>query len=492
MHVRKISLHLRGAEERIQMPPNDIGLDSRKQSRSANGPHGAAKDRLMLISADCHFGLPMPAYKQYLPSNLHGALDDWIREGKTAHDVMRKSTMLTAQSYGMPEATPSPAQEETIAHFMSRFALSREEAVDWVLHSTCRLGPEVNDSDARMAVMDADGVAAEVLIQQQDIPFGGDAAQNQEDWIFDIEAGWNDVSPEMMMDGARAYHRALVDICSAAPDRRVGLSTVPTLKDMDRAIEEVKWAADHGLKGVLIMPSGMRQNLPALYHPHYDRFWAACVDYDMPVHWHVGPTDFRYGTSKNAGLVMGFEIFWWAHRPLWHLMFGGVLKNYPKLQMVFTELAAQWVPRALEIMDSKFVEEPEGYGAVLPAKPSEMWRTNCHVGVSCMSHAEAHLAPRIGIETVMFGTDFPHQEMTWPHSGAYINKIMGDMEESQVRAMCGTNAAKLYGFDIEKLKPVAERVGHPVEEILNPEGSFAKLYEQNPLSLRGDRFGDVL
>jgi hypothetical protein len=143
-------------------------------------------------------------------------------------------------------------------------------------------------------------------------------------------------------------------------------------------------------------------------------------------------------------------------------------------------------------MDAQYIERPHSYGAVLPAKPSEIWRTNCHLGASCMSRAEAQLASQIGVETMMFGTDFPHQEMTWPHSGAYLNKIMHGLPESDIRAICGENAARLYGFDVAKLSQVADHIGHRMEDILSADGEFVKARDKYPWGLNGNRFSDVL
>jgi len=458
-------------------------------------------DRLMLISADCHWGLEPARYRPYVDSKYHSDFDQWLEHGPVPAAIHAEGNRRMAAAFGVTDPPLAGEQAELAERLHEHFPdLAESEARDWIRESTNAFRPEISDPALRMKEMEADGVCAEFIIQQQGLPFFADAAQNQLDVIFDIPSNWDSISTELMMAGARAYHRAVADFVSAAPDRMIGLSTVPTLADVDRAVEELTWAAEHGLRGVLVPADEIRRGLPPLYDQRYDRFWAACVDLNMPVHWHVGASPIRYGTSKHAGTVNGFEIFFWAHRPLWLMMLGGVFGRHPGLKLVFTEQTVEWLPRALDAMDRR-VEHvissgnglaPGNPGAPLPAKPSELWRSNCMMGASCMSREEALLAEGIGVETMMFGTDYPHQETVWPHSGAYINQVMKGLSEGDIRAMCGENAARAYGFDVEKLRPVAERIGHRMEDVLDPQGPLAREAQKYPRAGRADRFGSTL
>jgi len=101
-------------------------------------------------------------------------------------------------------------------------------------------------------------------------------------------------------------------------------------------------------------------------------------------------------------------------------MLGGVFGRFPDLKLVFTEQTVEWLPRALQAMDRRIEHviasgnglAPGNPGSPLPAMPSELWRSNCMMGASCMSREEAQLAEGIGVQTLMFGTDYPHQETT--------------------------------------------------------------------------------
>ncbi|MEE8165682.1 MAG: amidohydrolase family protein, partial [Myxococcota bacterium] len=76
----------------------------------------------------------------------------------------------------------------------------------------------------------------------------------------------------------------------------------------------------------------------------------------------------------------------------------------------------------------------------------------------------------IGVERVCWGTDYPHYEGTYPHSRLAIRHTFHDVDPAETRAMLGGNAAELYGFDIEKLAPLVDKIGPRPEEVRQPLG----------------------
>jgi hypothetical protein len=83
-----------------------------------------------------------------------------------------------------------------------------------------------------------------------------------------------------------------------------------------------------------------------------------------------------------------------------------------------------------------------------------------------MTRLECELREGIGIDRIMFGTDYPHVEGTWPNTAARLRHTFGGLPEAEVRAMLGENAAEAYGFDLEKLDPLAGQVGPEVSNLL--------------------------
>ena len=100
-----------------------------------------------------------------------------------------------------------------------------------------------------------------------------------------------------------------------------------------------------------------------------------------------------------------------------------------------------------------------GYKRHLRMKPSEYFRRNVRVGSSAMSRREAELRHEIGLETIMWGTDYPHPEGTWPITRRMMIDVFHGLPDDEIASMLGGNAAEFYQFDVEKLMPLAQRIG---------------------------------
>ena len=91
-----------------------------------------------------------------------------------------------------------------------------------------------------------------------------------------------------------------------------------------------------------------------LYEPALDPFWAVCSELQMPVHRHSIMVSPAAGPKSGAGapLVGLHEAYWFAHRGLSHLIFGGVFQRHPELKFVFTETACYWVQPELQAIEA--------------------------------------------------------------------------------------------------------------------------------------------
>ncbi len=116
---------------------------------------------------------------------------------------------------------------------------------------------------------------------------------------------------------------------------------------------------------------------------------------------------------------------------------GGALDRHPTLKIVFTELGSDWIMRGLDYMDFVVTKEPR-FAALakgqLSMLPSEYWHRQGYVGASMMSQTEMGLRHRLGVDTVMFGTDFPHGEGTWGKTTRYIQALCTDGGVSEAEA----------------------------------------------------------
>lgn len=325
------------------------------------------------------------------------------------------------------------------------------------------------DSDRRLADLDAEGTACEVLFPNTVPPFFPTGvviapAPSPEDFPRRVA-------------GLRAHNRWLIDFVAQAPFRRVGLAQI-ALNDVDEAVADVVWAKENGLHGILL--PGVSPDTPwidPLFSAAYDPLWAACQDLEMSITHHAGGSGIpNYGAHDAAITMFVLEAPFFANRALWHLIMSGVFERFPGLRFVMTEQGAAWVPEALERMDNIHNSMVRGRigeigmpaSGALPHKPSDYFRRNCFLGSSFPSPRQAESFREIGLDKCMWGSDYPHNEATSPYSIESIRHSFAGWSESDLRKVLAENAASVYHIDLEALQPIADRIGPTVAQIATP------------------------
>jgi len=327
------------------------------------------------------------------------------------------------------------------------------------------------DDARRISEQEADGVVAEVLFPNTIPPFFPTGA------VVARPPGPEDY--ELRLAGIRAHNRWLADWCGLHPDRRAGIGQI-FLNDLDDAIAEVRWCHEHGLRGgVLVQPvPDDMPHIKPLYAPDHDPLWAVCAELGVVVNTHSGGGGMPdYGPYPAAGLLWLLETSFFSKRPLTQMIVGGVFERFSDLRFALTEQGASWIGPALQQLDS-YHDQMMRYGRigelkyapeqVLPLRPSEYFNRNCWVGVSFPSPVEATARHDIGIDRFMWGSDYPHDESTFPNTREGLRRAFHDASEEDLRRVLGGNAAALYGFDLDRLQPIADRVGPTVEELSVP------------------------
>jgi predicted TIM-barrel fold metal-dependent hydrolase len=222
--------------------------------------------------------------------------------------------------------------------------------------------------------------------------------------------------------------------------------------------------------------------VPELYSAEYDPLWAVCAELGVPVNHHGGSAGPVLGEEPAARAVFMVETTWFSHRALWHLIFGGAFRRHPGLRLVLTEQGSGWIPGVLDMLDyyhgrlvgaatraataeSKF---GAGLAEAMGAGPRAVWESNCYVGASFMRAHEVPLRERIGLDKIMWGSDFPHDEGTWPYTTEALRTAYADLPYDEVAAMVGGNAARVYGFDLPTLDALAAKTGPLVTDVAQP------------------------
>ena len=381
-------------------------------------------DRYTIISSDTHAGGSHEQYREFLDPEYRQTFDDWRGQYKNPWKDLRDTSLRVR---------------------------------NW-------------DDDVRNEQQEADGVVGEVIFPNTVPPF---------------YPGFVLFAPpptaeqyELRRAGIRAHNRWLVDFCNQAPERRAGVGQI-FLNDIDDAIEDVKFIKEHNLRGGVLLPNIPPdcKHVAPLYDPVYDPLWKVIEDLEIPLNAHGGTGSPDYGRHAASPMIMISEVGFYSQRPLVYLTLSGVFQRFPKLKFVMTELGGAWIPGLLRDLDG--IIENIRKGAIgelkyrtedsLQGSATEYFHQNVWLGASQPGPAEASVARDfMGEDRFMWGSDYPHDEGTGPFTREHLRQVFSDWEPTRLQAVLAENAAKLYGFDLAALAPLAAKVGPTFDEIRQP------------------------
>jgi predicted TIM-barrel fold metal-dependent hydrolase len=360
---------------------------------------------------------------------------------------------------------PDPVRA-TATRRLAGMGVDTEAARSWLAHYGTDWVVAGDGDGRRLRVLEEQGIHAEVTLPGPILAGGLSPAM--------YLGAVTDKGLDVVWPALHAYVRWLADFSAAAPGRRAGCIPID-FHDMDRAVEEVAWARQHGLFGGVMLPAmSVTSRLPGYADDFYDPFWSACEDNEMVVTLHTGAsgtaTDSKFLYDKDHGGMLGlYEVFVFTRRPLWFMIFGGVFDRHPDLKVVVTENGVQWLPSLIRDMESFF--DTHGGAPVrsyLKMRPSEYFEKHVWLGGSLMKRYEAEMRHEIGIDKLMWGADYPHLEGAAPVHRETLRYIFGGLPEAELRQILGGNAVDLWGFDAAQLQEVADRVGPTVADLATP------------------------
>ena len=200
---------------------------------------------------------------------------------------------------------------------------------------------------------------------------------------------------------------------------------MPITHGVDEAVREIEaLAGKPGVKGIMI-PTMWHEH-PSYGHPSYDPVWAACADAGLVVHTHSGEADTEAYNDNMAQYML--EVAFWTHRPLWQLLLAGKFDQFPNLKYAPVECGSWWVGDLLFKTDvmfggqnwkvKKMASRTKG---LIQRLPSEYIGTNVFIGASAMSKPELRRRYVNGLDGLMWGTDYPHPEGTWPNTATRLS-----------------------------------------------------------------------
>lgn len=286
------------------------------------------------------------------------------------------------------------------------------------------------DPIARLKDMERDGVLAEVLYPSLGLGLYCVEDATLQEALF------------------RAYNDWLIDYCSKVPNRLFGIALL-SMFNIENAIVEMERCKQNGMSGSMIWQVP-HPGFP-FSSPHYERFWAASQELEMPVHLHIltgfGESMKRQTSKGIQRYRIGVNQTREIEDALFDVIFSGVLERYPRLKIVSVENEIGWMPFWLGQCDKAFRRHRAIEPLAIDKAPSEYFYRQVFA-TFFNDHVGGRLFSWWGADNCMWSNDYPHQNSTWPNSRAVIKRDMGDLAATDRKKLLCGNVAKLYSLKL--------------------------------------------
>lgn len=367
-----------------------------------------------VIDADAHVNEPPDLWESRLPAGLRERGPRLVRDS-TGGDVWLVAEGQKRKPFGLT-------------------ALAGRSFLDYQHGGLTYEGirPSSYDPHARLQDMALDGIAAQVL-------YPSVALSGAQSYSGDLE---------MQAACTRVYNDWLAEFCQEAPGQLFGMAIVPAT-GIQTALTELKRARELGHRGVMLSsyPNGGLDPDPNVD----DEFWSTAQSLRMPVGIHIGSFS-RYPLggyaikAQTLSLTAATKSGAHAMQLLGDLIFSGITERFPELQILLVEANIGWIPSFLEKADDNYLRHRFWSGADrLPSTPTEYFRRQIYV-TFMVDRTGVDLRHHIGVNRLLWSTDFPHAGSDWPNSRWVIERNFTGVPEDEQRQMLHDNAAGLFGI----------------------------------------------
>jgi predicted TIM-barrel fold metal-dependent hydrolase len=364
-----------------------------------------------LISADDHADIPHERVKAHLASTHHDAYDAGVAAFRASMGATQsvEANRRWRDQQGLVTDGPLPTMGDRRRHAASG-------------------RPGHTDPVARLQDMDTDGVDASVIFCEV----------SAFRYLYLIEDGWREAT--------RAFNTALAEFASPDPQRLIVNMQIP-IHDIDAAVAEVRWAASVGCKSLQIPVFPSELGLPDYWDRRYDPLWAAITDVGLPITLHIGLNTALEAVAQRdptpqKGIMVPL-VAMTASEALGHWILAGVFERFPDLRVVFVEPGLGWVAWWLDIADDFVLRQGYDFPAITEL-PSHYFRRNVHLTFVDEKHAVRHGVETLGIENIMWSSDYPHPVSSWPKSRQIVEEIFAGEDPVHRELVVSGNAARVW------------------------------------------------
>lgn len=283
--------------------------------------------------------------------------------------------------------------------------------------------PGVGDPVARVQDLDDQGVWLELLFPSRGL------------WL------WNSTDTEVVYPSMQIYNDWVNDTFMRHSERFIGTAMI-SLIEVDQAVSEMHRAKEMGFDAFTLPctpPNGLQYN-SATFTP----VWNTAEELETPLCFHVGTGADPVVERGAGGAVVNYvETFHPAQRAVAHLVGSGVLERHPKLRVLFIEGGASWLASLCERMDEGYRQHEIFARPKLSMMPSEFVKRQVHASFQ-RDRAALRTLDITGLDAVLFGTDYPHMEGTWPDTQETVRGIFEGASDEVRDAVAGGTLAKIF------------------------------------------------
>lgn len=371
------------------------------------------QDKYRLISADDHVDLSHEQIKSNLATKFHQDYDDAV--GAFIQSMMPMLSASANQLWRKQNGEPTGDDE------LYSFNTGNHPAKGRPGHTVAK---------ERLADMDFDGIESSITYCEV----------SAFRYLFMLKEG--------SKEATRAFNTTLSDWASEDPERLRINFQIP-IHDIEAAVAEVKHAAEAGIKSIQMPVFPSELGLPDYWDERYIPLLAAIEETGIPIALHIGLNTAldslarRDPTPQRGIFVPMVPLSSAESMGMWLLT--GIFERFPRLKTVFVEPGVGWVSWWLYTVDDMNTRQGYEYPG-LKEIPSHYFRQNMYVTFIDEPGVLQHARERLGIENVMWSSDYPHPVSSWPHSQDIASHLFPDATPEERDNLLFRNAERVWNL----------------------------------------------
>lgn len=290
-----------------------------------------------------------------------------------------------------------------------------------------------SDLKARLEAQDLDGVAGEVLYPTLGLN------------MFSL------ADPKLKRECARAYNRWLGDLAKRSEGRLIAVGLL-AVDDPSTIEDDIREAVNEGCRAIMPPVVGAIPFNREVYEP----LWKTAEEMRLPVNFHIGAGgELMKARGPGAAMINYMGTLEGLQNLAHTLIWSGLFVNHPGIKVGFIEAGIGWIAPLLEKLDDLWGQHGSWARPKLDKAPSEFFKSNCYATFE-RDHIGLDQRSRVGVKNLMWATDYPHAESSWPNSRAVAAEHFSGIPEEERNLILSGNVLRLYNWDIaaaRKSKP---------------------------------------